>query len=88
MRVKNSTERRVDHVKHKSIGPLSICPLSNFNAGTIPPDIDASKQELTFKSANPLKPSSMTILPLLLILAIDSSYTMVHANTNEIRKTE
>ena len=32
--------------------------------------------------------SSVTILPLLLILTISSSYTMVHANNNEIRKTE
>ena len=86
MRGKNSDERKIDQLK--SFGLLS---LSKFNAGTIKPDIDASKlhkQELTFKNRNPLKPRSITLLPLLLMLAINSSYTMGHANANEIRRTE
>ena len=40
MKGKISTERRVDHFKHKSVDPLS---LSEFSAGTIRPDIDAIK---------------------------------------------
>ena len=41
-----------------------------------------------FKNKNYLKPSSMMILQLLLIITVNSSSTRMYANANDIKMTE
>ena len=77
---KNSYERKVDQSKRKISDPLS---LSRFKTGRFQSHTDASrlhKNELISNNKNQLKPSSMILLSLLLMLTVNSSSTMMYAN--------
>ena len=72
------SERMEDCSEYRYIG--SISPLT-FEAGTIPPDIYATKlfsQQLTVKEAKSPKPTNISLL------AFNSQYTMVRGNTKKI----
>ena len=81
-------EEKVDQSINKSNDPQL---LSRCMAGTSQTNTDnrkLHKHELMFKNKYQLKPSSMMILQLLLIITVSSSSTRMYANANDIKMTE